>query len=148
MSLLNKLPAIKNKGKRRAGRGYGSQLGGHTAGRGMKGQKSRSGGNVPLWFEGGQLPLVRRLPWLRGKGRLKSLTNQQEVQLKVVIKHQLKDVSPETLLKAGLIDNTKDPVRLIGAQEVPFKMEVTGVIPSEPVRQAIEQAGGTVQQSE
>lgn len=148
MSLLNELPAIKNKGKRRAGRGYGSNLGGHTAGRGMKGQKSRSGGKVPLWFEGGQLPLIRRLPWLRGKGRLKSLNTQHEVQLKTVIDHQIKEVTPAALQEAGLIDNTKDPVRLIGAMEVPFKLTVTGVTPSGPVAKAIEKAGGTINKSE
>lgn len=144
MSLLHSLPSIKNSAKRRAGRGYGSQKGGHTAGRGMKGQNSRSGGKVPLWFEGGQLPLVRRLPWLRGKGRLKSLTQNHEVQLQTVIAHELKEVTPETLVQAGLISDTKHPVRLLGAQEVPFKMTVTGVTPTGPVRQAIEAAGGSI----
>lgn len=68
---LSNLPKITGKKKKRLGRGYGSGKGGHTTNRGMKGQKSRS--KVPLWFEGGQLPFIRRIPLLRGKGRFKSL---------------------------------------------------------------------------
>ena len=71
MSKLNsfKLPA-KRKSRTRVGRGNGSK--GTYSGRGLKGQKSRSGGGVPLFFEGGQLPLVKRLPFLRGfKNRFK-----------------------------------------------------------------------------
>lgn len=144
MSLLNKLTATKNKGQRRVGRGYGSQKGGHTSGRGTKGQLSREGGKRPLWFEGGQLPLVRRLPWWRGKGRLQSLKVQQEVQLRQVLAHQLTEVTPESLVQAGLVDNVKDKIRLIGACPVETKITVTGVSSSQPVRQAIEKAGGQV----
>jgi len=145
MSLLNSLPAIKNDRKRRAGRGYGSKKGGHTSGRGQKGQLSRNGGKRPLWFEGGQLPLVKRLPWLRGKGRLVTLQNQQEVQLTDVIKHQLALVTPESLHQAGLVDNTVDQIRLIGATKLDLKVSVEGVQTSQPVREVIEKAGGSVQ---
>ena len=144
MSLLSSLPAIKNAPKRRAGRGYGSQKGGHTSGRGQKGQLSRNGGKRPLWFEGGQLPLTKRLPWLRGKGRLVSLVNQQEVQLTDIVKHKLTQVTPETLHQAGLVDNTKDKIRLIGATELDLKVSVEGVQTSQPVREVIEKAGGSV----
>lgn len=144
MSLLHQLQAIKNSGQRRVGRGYGSQRGGHTSGRGMKGQRSRNGGKPPLWFEGGQLPLVKRLPWQRGKGRLNPLVNRQEVQLKDVAKHALKEVTPEALLQAGLVDNTKDRIRLIGATTLETALTVTGMETSQPVRQAIEKAGGSV----
>ena len=71
MSLLNQLPPVKSKSKRRLGRGYGSQKGGHTSSRGQKGQKSRS--KLPIWFEGGQLPLIRRTPFIKGKSRFNSL---------------------------------------------------------------------------
>lgn len=71
MSVLNQLPPVKTKSKRRLGRGYGSQKGGHTSSRGQKGQKSRS--KLPLWFEGGQLPLIRRTPFIKGKSRFNSL---------------------------------------------------------------------------
>ena len=145
MSLLQQLQAIKNSGKRRAGRGYGSKLGGHTSGRGQKGQRSRNGGKAPLWFEGGQLPLVKRLPWQRGKGRLKSLTNRQEVQLTDMVKHQLTEVTPQSLLKAGLVNNDQDLIRLIGATKLETAIKVERVETSQPVRQAIEKAGGSVQ---
>lgn len=71
MSLLNQLPPVKSKSKRRLGRGYGSQKGGHTSSRGQKGQKSRN--KLPIWFEGGQLPLIRRTPFIKGKSRFNSL---------------------------------------------------------------------------
>lgn len=64
---LNQLTTIKERSKKRVGRGYGSGKGGHTVGRGQKGQKTR--GKMPLWFEGGQLPLIRRTPFIRGKSR-------------------------------------------------------------------------------
>ena len=68
---LSNLPKITKTKKKRLGRGYGSGKGGHTTNRGMKGQKSRS--KIPLWFEGGQLPFIRAIPLLRGKGKFKPL---------------------------------------------------------------------------
>ena len=66
MKLHNLLPTKKNKSKKRLGRGYGSGKGGHTVGRGTKGQKAREGRGAPLGFEGGQVPLFRRLPQIGG----------------------------------------------------------------------------------
>jgi len=145
MSLLHQLQAIKNDGQRRVGRGYGSKRGGHTSSRGQKGQLSRNGGKRPLWFEGGQLPLVRRLPWQRGKGRLKPLHNRQEVQLVDLVKHQLSTVTPVSLFEAGLVDNTHDSIRLVGATKLETAIKVEGVETSQPVRKAIEKAGGSVE---
>jgi len=71
---LSNLPKIVNRSKKRLGRGYGSGKGGHTSGRGQKGQKSRS--KIPIWFEGGQLPLIRRTPFIKGKSRFKSIKPQ------------------------------------------------------------------------
>jgi len=71
---LSNLPKITQRPKKRVGRGYGSGKGGHTSGRGQKGQKSRS--KIPIWFEGGQLPLIRRTPFIKGKGRFKSIKPQ------------------------------------------------------------------------
>ena len=64
---LHQLTKTTTRSQKRRGRGYGSGVGGHTVGRGAKGQKARS--NVSLWFEGGQLPLTKRLPFWRGKSR-------------------------------------------------------------------------------
>src|SRR3990167_10335901 len=74
---LHSLPKIAFRGKKRVGRGYGSGKGGHTSGRGQKGQKSRR--TIPWSFEGGAIPLSRRLPFLRGKGRLNVLGQKPEV---------------------------------------------------------------------
>ncbi len=71
---LSNLPKIIQRPKKRLGRGYGSGKGGHTSSRGQKGQKSRS--KIPVWFEGGQLPLIRRTPFIKGKGRFKSIKPQ------------------------------------------------------------------------
>lgn len=72
--LLSKLPKTIETPKKRLGRGYGSGVGGHTVGRGQKGQKTR--GVIPLWFEGGQLPLVRRTPFIKGKHRFQVIKPQ------------------------------------------------------------------------
>lgn len=144
MSLLHKLPAVIAKGNRRVGRGYGSTKGGHTSSRGTKGQLSRNGGKIPLWFEGGQLQLTKRLPWQRGKGRLKSLGKYQEVNLQDVLNKGLTSVTPQSLFEAGLIKQTKYPVRVIGLGEVKSKMTFEGVATSGPVRERVEKAGGSV----
>ena len=72
--LLSNLPKSTKTGKKRLGRGYGSGVGGHTVGRGQKGQKTR--GVMPLWFEGGQLPIVRRTPFIKGKHRFQVIKLQ------------------------------------------------------------------------
>jgi large subunit ribosomal protein L15 len=71
---LTNLKKIVSGTKKRIGRGGGSGKGMHTVGRGQKGQKTR--GKIPAWFEGGQLPLIRRTPFLKGKNRFKSLTEK------------------------------------------------------------------------
>lgn len=68
---LNLLIKTTTKPKKRLGLGYGSGKGGHTSSRGQKGQTSR--GSLPIWFEGGQLPQIRRFPFIKGKNRFKSL---------------------------------------------------------------------------
>src|SRR5689334_8854660 len=98
--------------RRRLGRGLGSGRG-KTAGKGTKGQKARSGGGVPLYFEGGQLPLVRRLPYRRG------FNNPFRVEYEVVNLDQLesladaKEVSPELLRERGVIRRDTKPVKVL-----------------------------------
>lgn len=74
---LDQLPKLTAKSHKRLGRGYGSGKGGHTSSRGQKGQKSRN--KVPIWFEGGQLPLIRRTPFIKGKSRMESLVSRPVV---------------------------------------------------------------------
>ena len=144
MSLLNKLPLVKKNAAKRVGRGYGSGIGGHTSGRGSKGHGAREGKGTPLWFEGGQLPLIRRLPWLRGKGRFQSLKKIHEVQLSAVAAKKLVTVTPETLVGSGLTRRSYGQPRLVGAVELSQAIKVERVTVSNPVKAAIEKAGGSV----
>lgn len=144
MSILSKLPVVKKNTSKRLGRGYGSGVGGHTSTRGTKGHGARTGGKTPLWFEGGQLPLIRRLPWWRGKGRFQSLHKIQEVQLKAVVEKKLTTVTPESMAEAGLFRTSYGEPRLVGAIELSQPITVERVSVTGPVKQAIEKAGGSV----
>lgn len=153
--MINQLPSPKtNKGKVRKGRGYGSGLGGHTVGRGTKGQKSRSGYSRPRpGFEGGQMPLSRRLPKLRGlsnksRSRAFKTINTKKYLLKlteVADKVKGSEVNNQTLLEAGLIQPTskKVGVKIVCDGKISKKLQVSGVQLSGPAKQAIEAAGGT-----
>lgn len=114
--MLNKLSSIKNiKSGKRLGRGLGSGKG-KTAGRGTKGQKSRSGHNIPRRFEGGQTPLIQRLPKVRG---FKSRNVKPQVINIAVLDNAFKDgdkINLKTLLEKGLISDTKKPVKILGAK--------------------------------
>lgn len=103
--MLNDLPKTTTRSAKRVGRGYGSGKGGHTAGRGQKGQKSRENYRRKLGFEGGQLPLYRRLPQLRGWGN-KPLTHFYAVSL-------------EKLEKAFKAGETVDPKSLVAKKLIP-----------------------------
>jgi large subunit ribosomal protein L15 len=106
------------KPSRRVGRGHGSGRG-KTAGRGTKGQKSRAGGNLPAWFEGGQTPLHVRTPKLHGfrnRGRVE-YTPINLAKLAEVEKGTL--VTPDVLAHDGLIADTKRPVKILGVGDAP-----------------------------
>ena len=141
MSLLNSLPAVKTKEKKRVGRGYGSGVGGHTATRGQKGQKARN--SVPLWFEGGQLPIVKRLPFLRGKGRLNPLKGAEIVSLTLINKLSENEITVEVLRSHGLISRTAKAVKVLQGQ-IDRKVQLKGISVSANAKKAIEQAGGAV----
>jgi large subunit ribosomal protein L15 len=110
--------AGSRKPSRRVGRGHGSGRG-KTAGRGTKGQKSRAGGNLPAWFEGGQTPLHIRTPKLHGfrnRGRIEyapvNLSRLSEVEKGTL-------VTPDVLAHDGLISDTRTPVKILGVGEAP-----------------------------
>lgn len=129
-----------HRNRKRLGRGNGSGTGG-TSGRGHKGQKARSGGKVHPRFEGGQMPLIRRIP----KRGFKSL---DRVEYQVVNVRDLErvegDVSPETLKAAGLIGSLRRPVKVLGEGEVSKKLTVTAHRFSKSAQSKIEAAGGSV----
>jgi large subunit ribosomal protein L15 len=141
---LNQLkPAAGSKhAKRRVGRGIGSGLG-KTAGRGHKGQKARSGGFHKIGFEGGQMPLHRRLP----KRGFVSLTGGDtvEVRLSALDKLTVDDIDILVLKQSGVVPNATRAVKVILAGEIKRKVKLRGLLVTKGARAAIEKAGGTVE---
>jgi large subunit ribosomal protein L15 len=141
MELNNLKPAEGAKhAKRRVGRGIGSGLG-KTAGRGHKGQKSRSGGFHKVGFEGGQMPLQRRLP----KRGFKSLTKEfaGEVRLADLQALPVDEIDLLALKQAGLVGELTKSVKIIATGEISRKIVVKGLLATKGARAAIEAAGGS-----
>jgi large subunit ribosomal protein L15 len=146
MSDLNKLPRPEgaNKGRKRLGRGPGSGKG-KTSGKGHKGQKARTGHHgVPAWFEGGQMPLQRRVP-------KRGFTNPFRTEYEIVNLSQLNQltedtITPDILHANRLVDIGKgNPVKILGDGEITRKITVHAHAVSESARAKIEAAGGTVE---
>lgn len=132
------------KKRKRVGRGTGSGDG-KTAGRGTKGQLARSGGGKPPYFEGGQLPLVRRLPFKRG------FTHIFKIDYKAINVDQLverfaagAEVTPELLVASGLLKRATDPFVILGRGDIDFAMTVKADRFSDSAKAKIEAAGGSV----
>ena len=137
---LNSLSSIgTSKNRKRVGRGIGSGNG-KTAGRGHKGQKSRSGGNIRQGFEGGQMPLQMRLPKFGFSSRVNN--NFKEVNIKNI--NGMKVVNLETLKEKKLITKSVKKVKIFGNTEVDSKITVEGISLTKGAKQAIENAGGKV----
>ena len=137
---LNSLSSIgTSKNRKRVGRGIGSGTG-KTAGRGHKGQKSRSGGNIRRGFEGGQMPLQMRLPKFGFSSRVNN--HSKEVNIKNI--NGMKVVNLETLKEKKLITKSVKKVKIFGNTEVDSKITVEGISLSKGAKQAIENAGGKV----
>ncbi|MDR1444324.1 MAG: 50S ribosomal protein L15 [Treponema sp.] len=136
-------PEGSNRRKRILGRGQGSGRG-TTSGKGNKGQKARSGGKTYVGFEGGQMPLYRRLAQ-RGFSNYPFKKDPQIINLGEIETHYeaLETVNPETLLKKGLIKKTA-PVKVLG--EGTFTKNLTFAVSavSASAREKIEKAGGSV----
>jgi len=134
-----------HKDRERAGRGISGRRG-KTAGRGTKGQNSRSGGAKRPYFEGGQLPLVRRLPFLRG------FTNIWRVEYQPVNVERLKifragsEITPEIMAEAGVIGTPSAPVKVLGHGEIDRALNVKAHKFSASARQKIVAAGGTAEE--
>ena len=142
MQLNTIKPAAGSKrARRRVGRGIGSGLG-KTAGRGHKGQKSRSGGYHKVGFEGGQMPLQRRLP----KRGFKSTTLKYnaEVTLTALGLLGLAEVDMLTLKQAGLVSQMIRVVKVIKTGEISTAVKLTGIGATAGAKAAIEAAGGSL----
>ncbi len=127
--------------KRRVGRGIGSGLG-KTAGRGHKGQKSRSGGYHKVGFEGGQMPLQRRLPKRGFKSAL--LQFNAEVTLTDINALDVADVDVLVLKQAGLVANLAKRVKVIKTGEITRAVNLKDIVATAGAKAAIEAAGGSV----
>jgi len=134
------------KRRKRVGRGMASGKG-KTSGRGMKGQNARSGGGKGPYFEGGQLPLVRRLPFRRG------FTNINRIEYKPVNLDRLqekfgegsREITPETLVDAGIIKRSDKAVATLGKGELNGAFTVKAHRFSKNAQKKIEAAGGSVE---
>ncbi len=143
--MLNELKPVEGArhSKKRVGRGIGSGLG-KTAGRGQKGQNSRSGGGVRPGFEGGQLPLFQRLP-------KRGFHNHSRVEYAIVNVEQLNSfengsvVDVEAIVKAGLVKEVLAGVKVLGNGKLTKKLTVKANKFSESAKKAIEAAGGSVE---
>jgi large subunit ribosomal protein L15 len=129
-----------HRDRKRVGRGPGSGTG-KTAGRGQKGQKARSGGSIPAGFEGGQMPLHRRIP-------KRGFHNRNRVEYQVVNVGDLSGLSGEvtlsTLRSAGLVGSLRKPVKILGNGDLDVALQVTAHAFSASAKKKIEGAGGTV----
>lgn len=144
MELNNIKPAAGSKhAKKRVGRGIGSGLG-KTAGRGHKGQKARAGGFHKVGFEGGQMPLHRRLP----KRGFRSLNagNTAEVRLDTLQKLKAEAIDLAGLKEAGVVPRLATQAKVILAGEIKRKISLKGVLATKGAKAAIEKAGGSVEQ--
>jgi len=142
MELNSIKPAAGSKhAKRRVGRGIGSGLG-KTAGRGHKGQKSRSGGYHKVGFEGGQMPLQRRLPKRGFKSHL--LKYNAEITLGALAKLGLAEVDLLALKQAGLVPELAKVVKVIKSGDIAVAVKLTGIGATAGAKAAIEAAGGSL----
>ena len=138
-------PALgSKKNRKRVGRGDGSGHGTYS-GRGCKGQKSRSGYNIPRGFEGGQLPLIRRLPRKRG------FTNIFKTEYSVVNVGKLSmfeagsEVTPESLVLAGVVKSLQHPIKVLAEGDINHPLIVKANRFSVAAKAKIEAAGGKVE---
>ena len=142
MRLNTMKPAAgSNKARRRVGRGIGSGLG-KTAGRGHKGQKSRSGGFHKVGFEGGQMPLQRRLPKRGFVSRTR--LDVAEVRLSDLAKLPVADIDLLALKAAGVVPSTAKSAKVIKTGKLDKAVKLTGLTATQGARAAIEAVGGSI----
>jgi len=144
MQLNSIKPAVNSQRQRkRVGRGIGSGFG-KTAGRGHKGQKSRAGGFHRIGFEGGQMPIQRRLPKVGFNSRLARIT--AEIRLHEIDKIEDETIDLETLKKARLITRNVKRAKVIASGEIKKAKTLKGLRVTKGARAAIEAAGGKIEE--
>ncbi len=148
MDILSNLKYTEGsrKKRKRVGRGEGSGHGGQAT-RGMNGQRSRSGSKKRAWFEGGQMPLQRRIPKFGFTNIFKEtyqIVNLNALQ-RVAVENKLeKIINIEELKNLGLISSTKKPVKILGKGELKVKLNLEVNAISQSAKEKIESAGGSI----
>ena len=133
------------KNRNRVGRGDAAGQG-STAGRGNKGQKSRSGGGPPVWFEGGQLPLIKGLPMKRGfHNRFKTYYSLIKIETLESF-DEGERITPELLLEKGYLRNLNQPVKIVGDGVISKALTVVAAKFTQSAKQKIEAAKGTAEE--
>lgn len=149
MDLSNLKPAKgSTKKRKRIARGVGSGYGGHSSTKGDKGQKSRAGASIPAWFEGGQMPLQRRVPKFGFKNPFQIKYRAVNVSLLAQLveegRIEVSDtVSPETLIQVS-VARKRDRVKILGGGDIAVALQVSAHAFSASAKQKIEAAGGSV----
>ena len=139
LSLTSLINDGTKSNRKRVGRGIGSGNG-KTAGRGHKGQKSRSGGSIPRWFEGGQMPLQQRLPKFGFSSRVNNLST--DINLRML--DGLKEVSLEILKEKKLVNKKINKVKIYGDYKLSKALNVNGLSVTKGALKSIEESGGKV----
>ncbi len=140
---LSPAPGSK-KSRKRVGRGDGSGHGTYS-GRGCKGQKSRSGGKMTRGFEGGQLPLIKRLPRKRGFVNIFRIEYSTVNISKLNMFEAGSEVTPETLVAAGVVKSLRHPIKILAEGDINYPLLVKANKFSAAAKAKIEAAGGTVE---
>jgi large subunit ribosomal protein L15 len=136
----------KHKDRNRVGRGTAAGQG-KTCGRGTKGQKSRAGGGVPLYHQGGNLPFFRKLPFKRGEGfSVVNRVEYAEVNLENLNAFAADtEITPELLLGQGLVNDLRSPIKILGRGEISVPLKIKTHKISKSAQEKIESAGGSVE---
>ena len=144
MKLLSLRPSIgATQRRKRPGRGNGSGLG-RTAGRGEKGYHARSGSKNRSWFEGGQMPIHRRLP-KRGFSNSLFRKTYQVVNIQAINELGLETVDAQILQEKGLVRSALQPIKILGDGNIESSVQVTASCFSKSAKEKIEKAGGSVE---
>jgi large subunit ribosomal protein L15 len=138
-------PGGKHKKRRRIGRGDSSGFGSYS-GKGMKGQKSRSGGGVRPGFEGGQLALMKKLPMMRGFTNIFRVSYTPVNLDRLVVFEANTEITPQLLSEAGIVRELKTPIKILGRGEIEIPLSIAAHKFSASARQKIEAAGGSVRE--
>ncbi len=140
-----KRPPGSRQARKRVGRGNGSGKGTYS-GRGMKGQKSRSGPGVRPGFEGGQLPIIRRLPSIRGFTNIFRVEYAEVSLKKLESLDAASEITPKSLVEARVIKNLKRPLKVLGDGDLTKPLVVEAHKFTQSARRKIEAAGGSVRE--